>query len=224
MKRFLIKLVSLVLVIASVLSVSACNRKYDEEEVRAAAILLIPKSEILNEIYWGEGIAYIPNLQTSNGAYHEADYISLEKYGFRTIEELKNLTREVFSEAYCQNIFDSSFSSVSDEDEVRHLARYYQKFADKDGLEPEAIMVYSYFEVMLLDKVEYHLDSLVVTHSKKDKVYVSLDVTVTNPDGLSQKRKKTIELIEEADGWRIDSATYITYNPHLDEYENLDKK
>ncbi len=222
MRKF--RFLMLLLVISLSLSFISCDRSYDEEEVYEAALLLIPKSAELNTLYWGEGLMYIKNPSTSSGAYHEADYISLEKYGFRTVEEMKNLTRDVFSKEYCDYIFSAAFTSVSDDEEIHFFARYYQKYEDSEGKIPVSIMVYEKFEPLLTDEVFYDLETLKVTHSKKDKVFVQIEATVTNKGGESQKRTKQIALVEENDGWRIDSATYLKYNEQASEYEDLENK
>ena len=216
------RIIALILLLCTVLSASliftSCDREYDEKEVKDAATLLIEKSLVLNEIYWGEGIPYIPG---STSVYCEANFISLSELGFYTIEELKEKTRAVFTNEYCEYIFSTAFSSVNDGDEIQFYARYYQKYEDEKQTIPLNIMVYSRFENMLPDKVEYLYDTLTVTHSEGDTVYVKLNARVTRDEENVQIREKIIGLIEEEDGWKIDTATYLKYNDQQDEYEDL---
>lgn len=198
----------------------SCDRSYDEAVVKAEARELIEASAMFNEIYWGRGIDYVENTSTANGAYYEASFLSLDKYGFRTLDELKEMTRAVFTDGYCETIFQTSFSSVSDTDELQIYARYYQKYTDEYMTEPECIMVYSLAKVLLTDEVEYLFDTLEVTGSEKDTVFVTLDVLVTR-DGKSQTKELKIGLIEENDGWRLDTPTYVSYNDKEDDYNNL---
>jgi hypothetical protein len=221
MKRIISLVTAIILLFGVLTALNSCDRSYNEEEVKAAALTLIPESLFLNEIYWGKGIPYVSG--NSNGAYHEANFLALSEYGFHTVEELKTLTRKTFSKGYCSYIFSTSFSSIMDNEEVQFLARYYQKYTDETQTVPECIMVYSQFENLLPDKVEYLYDSLKVTHSEKDVVFVSVKARVER-NGNVQYRDKKIGLIEEEDGWRIDTTTYLTYNEYKNEYEDLKKQ
>lgn len=220
MKKTLSLLVSATLVISLLFNLISCDRRYDEEEVRAEARSLIEKSALFNEIYWGEGISYIENTSTSNGAYYEASLVSLDKYGFSTIEELKGMTEEVFSEEYCQIIFSTTLSSVSDSGELQFYARYYQKYTDEYMTEPECIMVYSLAKALIVGKTEYLFDTLEVIGSKGDLVFVKIKAKVSH-DGKTQEQELKIGLIEQKDGWRLDTPTYVSYNDKKDDYNNL---
>ena len=221
------KIITLILVFSLILSLSlglsSCDREYDENEVREAAVNLIEKSLFLNEIYWGEGIPYITSVSTA--LYCEANFLALSELGFYTVDELKKQTEEVFSKKYCEDIFSTSFSSIKDGEEIEFYARYYQKYEDEFQTVPISIMVYTRFENLLPDEVEYLYDTLTVTHSEKDVVYVKVQVKVTKDAEHSQIREMIIGLIEEENGWRIDTSTYLKYNDRQEEYEDLlDKK
>ena len=221
------KIITLILVFSLVLSLSlglsSCDREYDANEVSTAAKDLIEKSLLLNKIYWGEGIPYMQSVSAS--LYCEADFIALSGLGFYTVDELKKKTEEVFSKAYCEDIFETSFSSIKDGEEIQFYARYYQKYEDEFQTIPICIMVYSRFENLLPDKVEYLYDTLTVTHSEGDVVYVKVDAKVTKDEEHEQIKEMTIGLIEEENGWRIDTSTYLKYNDRQEEYEDLlDKK
>ena len=221
MKRFKAVILILCIVISLSLSLTSCDRKYDEAEVRAAAEELIEKSQVLNRIYWGSGIPYTA---TSSSLYCEADFIALSVLGFYTVDEMKEKTREVFSKEYCEYIFSTSISSVKDGEEIEFYARYYQKYEDENQTIPVNIMVYSRFENLLPDKIEYLYDTLEVTHSEDETVFVKVKVKVTRDEEHSQIREITIGLVEEEKGWRIDTSTYLTYNDRQDEYEDLLEK
>lgn len=213
-------LLSAILIIAISLSIISCDRSYDEEEVKSAAKSLIESSAVLNEIYWGEGIAYVENESTSNGAYYEANCVYLNEYGFTTLEELKEMTRAVFSAEYCEIIFSTTLSSVYDEDELQIYARYYQKYTDEYMTKPECIMVYSLAVPLVKGKAEYQLDTLEVIGSEDETVFVSVLATVSC-DGKTQTQILKIGLIEQKDGWRLDTPTYLSYNDKEDDYNNL---
>jgi hypothetical protein len=218
------KTVSLVLTIVFLLglcvNLSSCNRKYDEVAVKEEAARLIAASVDLNEIYWGRGIGYVQDASGSNGAYYEANFFDLIKYGIRTVDDLKAKTALVFSEAYCESIFATAFSSVVDAEELQIYARYYQKYEDENNTVPVAIMVYSLAKVLLTDQIEYHYDTIEVVGSKKKTVYVTIEISVTREDKTQTKVLK-IGLLEEKNGWRLDTPTYSSYNEKEYDYNNL---
>ena len=198
------KILCCILLLSLTLSIISCgkkNREYDEYEVKTAAEILIRKSKTLNDVYWGAGIGYYEDDNYSDGYYYPADPMSLGNLGFETIEELKEKTEKVFSKEYCLSIYESSIVSDSDTD-TSFRKRYYQ------GL--ECIMVYSKATAFLIDKVTYLYDTIEVTGSDEKTVFVNISVTVER-DGKTQERVIEVGLVEEADGWRIDTPTYVSY-------------
>lgn len=210
------KIISLLLIMTAALSLFSCekNREYNEGEVAVAARELIPKTADLNIIYWGAGIGYVKNDSTSVGYYYEADPFSLIKYGITTVDDLKEMTRAVFSDSYSSNIFDTKLTSVQDGDEIISYARYYQNYSDAENREPDRIMVYSRAVVLLSDDVTYLPETIKVLYSKKQTVFVSIEASVKRGD-KTQTRTITVGLVEEEDGWRIDTPTYISYDEGL---------
>ena len=198
------KVISVILILAALLCLVSCgekNRKYDEAEVLYAAERLIRRSKTLNGLYWGEGIKYYEDASLSNGAYYPADPEHLLTLGIDTVEDLKRLTRETFSAAYSDNIFKSKLSSMR-EDEYFGYARYYQ------GI--DTIMVYSEATSFLDDEVDYLYDTLAVTGSRGEVVFVRLSVEIS--DGANKQiRELEVGLVEEEDGWKIDTPTYMSY-------------
>ena len=108
------KIISLILCIVIFLSLVSCDDekiKYDEDEVLLAAAELIVKSGELNTLFWGEGIRYEEDDLNKNGYYYPANPYSLIRYGVRTVEDMKEMARDVFSVSYCESIFSSVLSS-----------------------------------------------------------------------------------------------------------------
>ena len=200
MKRTLSAILILTLIV-SLLSCGEKDRDYDEYDVKIAAETLIKKSRSLNEVYWGRGIGYYEDDNYADGYYLPADPVSLYELGFETLDQLKEKTGEVFSKKYCEAIFDSTF--VSDADAGTFVTkRYYQ------GI--DCIMVYSKANVFLTDKVTYLYDTITVTGSSGETVFVKIKVKVERGE-LSQERDIEIGLVEEEAGWRIDTPTYASY-------------
>ncbi len=222
MRRSLKRFICLLLTALVILSLASCNRSYDEDEVIASAKALLKKAEVLNEIYYGSGIQYTTSGYI-DGYYYEADPIHLNSLGFKTVEELKNKTLEVFTYGYAEQIFATKLSAIEDETGVQQMTRYYQRYDGPNVLAPICIMVYSKAPVLFKDEIVYDYGSLRVIGSKKQTVLVEIDATVTNEEGKSQTITVNLDLIEEDDGWRIDNPCYANYNDSVDKYNELDK-
>jgi hypothetical protein len=203
-------LVLIAVIVFSCFTLVSCDRSYDEGEVLSIAKELIEKSKTLNELYYGEGIAYIDDESRKDGSYYEADYLSLSKFGIKTVDDIKNLTRSVYTVEYSNILINTKLSSVSSDNSVVSLARYYQKKNSETG-ENECIMVYKDAKVFLEDTVIYDYDSMKVSDVDEDIIYVTLSVTVINSENKSQTSSLTVGLIEEENGFRLDTPTYKTY-------------
>lgn len=196
------KLLCVFLLLSLLFSLSSCgDRKYDAGEVKNAAEILIKKTRTLNDVYWGAGIGYYEDDNYADGSFFPADPTHLAELGFETVSELREKTEKVFSKRYCEVIFENAFVTEDDGDSA-FIKRYYQ------GI--DCIMVNSKSTVFLSDKVTYLFDTLEVSHSEGELVFVSLDVRVER-DGKTQERTINVGLIEEDDGWRIDTPTYVSY-------------
>jgi hypothetical protein len=204
------KTVSLILAAVILLLLVSCggenNRSYDEAEVKAAAEKLIKRSERLNKIFWGEGIPYVEDdpLLPPQGQYCPADPLYTYKNGMLTVDDLIKEAEAVFSSSYVLSIRSSILSSSVGNNGMTGYTRYYQ---DTDNM---TIMVYKKFKPLLTDAVEYFYREMTVIGSEGEKVTVEIPIKVTRGD-LSQERTIKVKLIEEKDGWRIDSPTYTTY-------------
>lgn len=192
------------------------NREYDEAEVLAAANALIPSSLPLNDIFWGKGIPYIDDSNLAEGNYYPADIAYLSSLGALTIEDIKTKAREVYSDDICNWIFDTVFSSVTADGVTPTLARYAQKWGGENLDEPESILVLKGVDFLLEDTVEYDLVNVEVKGSEGERVKLLYLVKVTNPDGEFMFVNKEIAIVEQEDGWRLDTPTYARYylNPN----------
>ncbi len=224
MRGALIRLVCILLTVATLISVSSCekNRTYDEAEVKAAAEELLEGAKMLNSVWYGNGIAHIES-SYQNGNYYEADPSHLNILGFSTIAELKALTLKVFTERYSEEIFSNKLSAIQDDDVVKFTAKYYQAWEDAEQTIPARIMVYYYISMRPEDKqlfedrlVGYDYSTITVTGVKKETLYLSVDATVKNKDGEEQTLSVSFSMLEEEYGWRIDSPTFANYNEYID--------
>ena len=106
---------------------------------------LIKKSEALNDIYYGSGIACdINDTNNANGYYFPADILSLEKFGVTNIEDIKTLTRACFTTVQSNYMINTVLSPVKDDEgNIIQFSRYYQEYDSLDVNEEKCIMVYS---------------------------------------------------------------------------------
>ena len=214
-----LSIILVVLMLLSTLTMTSCNRKFDEAEVISEAKRLLKTAEMLNVVYYGSGIEYIDS-EAAIGYYKEAERLHLETLGFHTIGELKEITEQTFSAKYTNTVYTTILSSMKDGITVISNARYYQVYHEETN-EPIRIMVNTNFTPMLKGPIEYDYDSMRVEGSKKEKVNLLVDATVSNSEGETQTVTVKVSLVEEENGWRIDAPTYANYNSLAQQYEEL---
>ena len=204
MKKAFSLVLTVLLLAALMLSLGSCNRSFKEDEVEAAARELLPKALTLYSIYYGNGVGYMSS-GFSDGDYREADPISLKKYGFESIDELKAMTRETFSEEYSLSIFDKYLESYEANDTVYSYARYTENATG------EYILVYKNHDPIFDDRMEYDLDTVSANDSTRDFVNLSVEATVKNEKGESKRITLRFTMFEEASGWKISSPCFGNY-------------
>ena len=221
-----------VAIIFSAFTLASCEKKvkdreYNEQEVIAAAKELIKKSEKLNEIYYGHGIECdTSDENNANGYYYPADILSCEKFGIHTINELKAFTRECFTVTQSDLMINNTLSPIRDTNgDIIHFARYYQEYNTLDTSEEKCIMVYSEYEPLLTDKVEYLYDTVRVHDVEGEIITVAIDVKVEKVDnGVLQRLQMAttiyVNLLEESNGFRIDSPTYVKFNTQHERFNS----
>ena len=88
-------------------------------------------------------------------------------------------------------------------------------------IDPVCIMVHTQYDYIFTDKVVYDYETVRVKDVKRKTLFISVMATVTNKEGQSQSTEVVFELIEESDGWRINTGTFVNYNAYRDRYEEL---
>ena len=206
MKRLISFLTCIVLLLTVLTACGEKNREYNEEEVRLAAYSLLEDSKKVNLVFFGTGIRHdTESTAFSNGAYCIADLFHTNALGISNIAELKDETARVYTDALCSIIFTTKLSSLEDDGYILELARYYE---NDDG----DIMVYTDAEPMYENEIEYLYDTLTVIGSKGELVYITVDAILTNADGKEQRKRAEFALLEEDDGWRLDTYSFIKFN------------
>ncbi len=214
------RILALLLVIISLLSIVSCekDREYDEGEVLAAAAELIERSLPLNELLYGKGLSYGDE---HIGIYYKATDESLSSFGIETVEQMKNMVRDIYSAEYSESILTSDiFSPITVDEVIVGYTRYYQA-EDEDG-NLNGIMVKSDYDYPLTNSYEYH-PNMEVIDVEGEVIVVRTMVTATSADGKVMNVNHDIRLIEEESGWRLMTPTYVVYNEYTDIYDNLKK-
>lgn len=214
--RALKKILAAALIIScAIASLVSCNRKYDEDEVISAAGELIKKSAVLEDILFGEGFGI--DLSDTNIGYKKADAASVKSYSdklgisFTDINGLRSVISSVYTAGYANDIFSGVLYG-----NPNFKTRYYQ-----DG---DAIMVDTTYKKLKKDEITYHYETLKVSDVNGEKITVSLDITIKTSDGKSQNRNISVDMIEDASGWKIDTPTYAVYNENYDKYKDLENE
>ncbi len=223
------KYILCILLVVSLLCLFSCKekeeevppREYVESEVIENATILLQKAKDVNRIVWGVGILPIEG-DEQNGTYRECSLEEMERYGVFSVDDIRTLCKEVYSGAMCQTVEHTAFGNVRDENEsIISLVRYYDKTDKESG--KTSLMVntgaYVYFE----KEVDYHTETLQVKGVKGEVLTLTVNVTLYDEENQSHDKTLTFSMIEETDGWKLHSPSYMKYDAYSDIYDNLTK-
>lgn len=194
------------------------DREYDEAEVSLAARELLEKSAFINQIFWYDGIPLDENQDgiTMKG-YQRADRAYLEAKGIKLVEDIKKLTRGTFSLSQSEYLFGIFLNSGTD-GSFTGIAHYIPEYLIDDTTserEEIGILVSKNRDdekfINVGEKTEYDYSSINVIKSLGQRVKIEVKCTVTTKDGKTQTTTENMYLIEETDGWRLDSLSKIPY-------------
>lgn len=207
----IITLVCILLLFSIVLPLTSCNRNrdYDEAEVLLAAENLLRLVIPLNTVYFGGGINYLPE-RAGEGSYCEADPVHLSALGFSTVAALQEKTLAVYTDGCAENIFSTKLEAINVDGYIVEIARYYQA-TDPESGEPTVIMVNKNMKQVFDDRMTFDFSTLRVLGSEGERVNLEITVTVKDGDGNGKNMTLPVVLIEEAEGWRLDSLVLANY-------------
>ena len=210
MKRIFSALTVLLLIFTLAFSMTSCDRDYDEAEVVAAAKLLLKKAEPLNEIYYGKGLRCDELSVESVGSFKLVLDEELVLYGIKTIDDLKRMTREVFTMSCSEMIFNTRLDPIYDVNgNIIYQARYIEHSPGADN--EKFIYVDPNYTVSMTDTVEYYYDTVKVLDVEDLFLYMSVNAKITNENGESRERVIEFTMLEESSGWRLDTFTYAVF-------------
>lgn len=198
----------LILVLLFVPALSSCgNRDYDEETVKAAARELLEKSTAVNEIFYGVGMP-VDEGTAGTGYYKPVKKEYLSSLGIAGLDGLRNLTKEVYTDELSDIIFETKLNSVKDSSGNIIV---YSRYIEAKIKDETRVLIYTAGEPTYQNDVEYLYDTLTVKGSKGERIIAELDVRLITFDGFSRDEKIEIILLEENDGFRLDSLSFAKY-------------
>lgn len=193
MRKKLNKIVSLgllLVMLVSTLLMTSCAKKPTEEEARALVLELYQASLELNEIYFGEGLAY------EDDGDEEVLYSPVsEDAPYQTESALKDATYLVFSKEYADSIISLAFEGIAGASGGAIYPRYITFSGGR-------LCVYENIEGIEL--TEYDLSELEIV--KISKRFIESRVQIGEENGESIYLE--LVLVRQDDGWRLDSASY----------------
>ncbi len=205
MKKTVCKIATFLLLVAvTATSLAGCARESDEEFL-ALSEALLTKSAAVNEICFGEGLAYGDEDAYVTSGYVEATRASREKYGIETVEEMKALIADVYSVATCEYIDTVIFSPVRDGVTVTSYRRYFDALDGEGGV---CLMVKKDYLPLAVGSVSY-ANLRIVSHSRA-RAEILADVTVTDGESTRTDRDVSFDLRYEQGAWKLDTVTYAS--------------
>ena len=197
----IISLVFAMLMVVLTFSVCGCTKKLSEEEATAQIERLIELSYEINEIVYGEGLAYYDRIDTQASLYAPVE--NTEKYD--STGDIKLAIRRVFSESYSKVLETVAFSGQDGADFGYHSQ---PRYIDQNG----ELMVLKNFYDIEFDSDKYgeyegvvvkKYDTSTIEIIKISKRFVEAEIT--SEDG---KTTIIVTLILENGEWKLDSPTY----------------
>lgn len=186
---------------------SSCGfSSFTDEEIRTAAAELIEASVPINEIYFGEGLPSVEEDSDAADAFSSEiqtdttllSYLPVtEDAGYSSIDSIKEATEEVYSQSYCEYLFEMAFSGISTEDAEATYARY---------LETDAGTLAVHKELSVMDARTYDTEeeNIEVLRKSGNSAVVEAQSYVDGEADVTVE----VQMIYEDGAWRLDSPTY----------------
>ncbi|MHB1153833.1 MAG: hypothetical protein ACYCWE_18940 [Eubacteriales bacterium] len=185
------KALAIILIVISVVFLYSCASDISDEEVRVILTDLVPRSQQLNDIFWGDGIKpededAVPLITVTTAQY----YTVAEKSPYKSIRDMKEAAEKVFSRDYLNSVYTVMFEGSSD---------IQPRFAENDeGLLTIDISYNSYDF-----KTEIFPETAVVKETGADLIRAEVSCKTNGEPG-----KMNISLRRQDGVWLIDSPTY----------------
>lgn len=181
----------IILILISVIFLFSCASGISDEEVRTILTDLVPRSQQLNDIFWGSGIKpededAVPLITVTTAQY----YTVAEDSPYKSVGDIKAAAEKVFSKDYLNSVYTVMFEGSSDID---------PRFADnEEGLLTIDICYNSYDFT-----TEIFPETAVVKETGADLIRAEVSCKTNGEPG-----KMNISLRRQDGVWLIDSPTY----------------
>ena len=184
----IIKIMSLILIVIFAVSIMGCQ-KMSDSEAKAIVNTLVKESYELNVIYFGEGLKpQIPEQESDLYAPVQGSSNYTAKL------PLVERTGEIFSSDYAADIVKTAFEGESG---AIGTTAVFARYIEYEGY----LFVMRDIEGIEVAKYDYSTTEIV----KVSKRFIVAKIKTSN---LENNQFVEITLINEENGWRIDSATY----------------
>lgn len=187
-KRILTFILALAVILSLAASLSSCGDKVSTEDARTLVKGLVSESYALNVIYFGEGLKYLDEDIEENSLYAPVSPGEVYYKKSALIEK----TRKVFSEDYASDIIETAFTGVKDATDTNAI---FARYVVYDG---DRLYVNRQIEGIEINKYDYSNIEIIRISSR----FIQAKMNTLSGDEVS------ITLINEKNGWRLDSATY----------------
>ncbi len=188
MKKLFKIIISAILIATLAVSMVGCGR-VSEHTAKAIVNALVEQSYELNVIYFGQGL----DMQATDN--EDSLYVPVAgNSNYTTKLALVERTREIFSSDYASDIIDVAFKGGSG---AYGSDAVFARYIEYDG----HLCVRQDIESIEIAKYDFKTTEI----TKISKRFIRAKIKTTNtPKGEFVE----IVLINEENGWRIDSATY----------------
>lgn len=194
--KSIIRMTTLILIVVIAISIGGCSScsscgcgaTLSEEEAKTVFNTLVNESYELNVIYFGEGLK--PQLNEEDSLYIPVQ--GSENYTAKL--PLVERTKEIFSSDYASDIIKTAFEG---EMGVLGSSAIYARYIEYDGY----LSVRKDIKGVKVAKYDYSTTEIVKISNR----FIVANIKTNN---LENNEYVEITLINEEDGWRIDSATY----------------
>ena len=188
-------------------SVFGCAEGPSDDEAAAIVADLVEKSLELNVIYFGEGMP-----AEADGDEDYVGYYSrvTDDAPYKTEEELREATLNVFTEKYSLVLFTTYLTGISDPDSGSVVYARYVENEDR-------LMKKTDYEPLVTYIRTYDLENITITRSTPDEIKATLSSFVNGVKDEENVVEVTVRLEErknEETGeklgsvWRLDTPTY----------------
>jgi len=209
------KVLCVLLLLLVLLPGCAGNKSFSvtEEEVKEILEDLLPASEELNQIYFGEGLPISEDealikafYDTFEGGLKMTNYLPVDPAcGYTSVADIKEKTLAVFTEDYGAYLFERAFSGISAIIDEGSENEYKESVSHAMYLERSGILTArrNLAEEAIQLGRQYHLEALTLLEEGENYILVSV------PSELNGREADVeLKLVKTEEGWRLDSPTY----------------